>query len=99
MLGQSFTAAGLAGLGERSTIEWRAAARGGLVAKQILSLDDDRCSSERGQYRFLQALLRTIAYGTLARRDRKARTSQRPATSSRPGASEAASIAEVLATH
>ena len=45
----------------------------GLVAKQVLGRDDDPRSPERGQYVFLQALLRTVAYGTLSRRARKAK--------------------------
>jgi class 3 adenylate cyclase/tetratricopeptide (TPR) repeat protein len=44
-----------------------------LVRKEILVLLTDRFSSERGQYRFMQALVRNVAYDTLSRRDRKAR--------------------------
>ena len=44
-----------------------------LVRKEIFELHTDRFSSDRGQYRFVQALVRTVAYETLARRDRKAR--------------------------
>ena len=44
-----------------------------LVRKQVLTLQVDRFSSEVGQYRFVQGLVRTVAYDTLARRDRKAR--------------------------
>ncbi len=55
----------------------------GLVAKQILSRDDDPRSPERGQYAFLQALLRTVAYGTLSRRARKALPSRRRASAAR----------------
>ncbi|MEY2424130.1 MAG: hypothetical protein QOI95_4197 [Acidimicrobiaceae bacterium] len=44
-----------------------------LVRKEILLLHTDRFSPERGQYRFVQALVRTVAYDTLSRRDRKAR--------------------------
>src|SRR5690606_39747070 len=33
----------------------------------------DPRSPERGQYRFAQSLIREVAYGTLARRDRRAR--------------------------
>jgi tetratricopeptide (TPR) repeat protein len=44
-----------------------------LVRKEIFELHSDRFSTERGQYRFLQALVRTVAYDTLSRRDRKAR--------------------------
>jgi tetratricopeptide (TPR) repeat protein len=44
-----------------------------LVHKEILTLDSDPRSPERGQYRFVQAMVRTVAYDTLSRRDRKAR--------------------------
>jgi hypothetical protein len=44
-----------------------------LRRKEILSLDTDPRSPERGQYRFVQALLRSVAYETLSRRDRKAK--------------------------
>ena len=44
-----------------------------LVRKEIFAVHVDRFSPERGQYRFVQALVRTVAYDTLSRRDRKAR--------------------------
>jgi class 3 adenylate cyclase/tetratricopeptide (TPR) repeat protein len=44
-----------------------------LVRKEIVELYTDQWSPERGQYRFVQALVRTVAYDTLSRRDRKAR--------------------------
>jgi class 3 adenylate cyclase/tetratricopeptide (TPR) repeat protein len=44
-----------------------------LVRKEILSVEADPRSPERGQYRFVQALVRTVAYGTLSHRDRKSR--------------------------
>ncbi len=44
-----------------------------LVRKEIFALHTDAFSPERGQYRFVQALVRTVAYDTLSRRDRKAR--------------------------
>ena len=44
-----------------------------LVRREFLRLEADPRSPERGQYAFLQALVREVAYGTLARRDRKAR--------------------------
>jgi class 3 adenylate cyclase/tetratricopeptide (TPR) repeat protein len=44
-----------------------------LVRKEIVAVHDDAFSPERGQYRFVQALVRTVAYDTLSRRDRKAR--------------------------
>jgi class 3 adenylate cyclase/tetratricopeptide (TPR) repeat protein len=44
-----------------------------LVRKEIVALHEDVFSPERGQYRFVQALVRTVAYDTLSRRDRKSR--------------------------
>jgi class 3 adenylate cyclase len=44
-----------------------------LRRKEILGVDNDPRSPERGQYRFVQALLRGVAYDTLSRRDRKSR--------------------------
>ena len=44
-----------------------------LARKEILVVHEDPFSPERGQYRFVQALVRTVAYDTLARRDRKER--------------------------
>jgi class 3 adenylate cyclase/tetratricopeptide (TPR) repeat protein len=44
-----------------------------LVRKEILFLEADPRSAERGQYGFLQDLVRRVAYETLARRDRKLR--------------------------
>jgi class 3 adenylate cyclase len=44
-----------------------------LVQREILSIDDDPRSPERGQFRFVQGLLKEVAYGTLSRRDRRAR--------------------------
>ena len=45
----------------------------GLVRRELLDIERDASSPERGQYKFVQALIREVAYGTLARRDRRAR--------------------------
>ena len=42
-----------------------------LVRRELLTLDSDPRSPERGQYGFVQALVRDVAYGTLTKRDRK----------------------------
>ena len=42
----------------------------GLVRRELLELEADPRSPERGQYRFVQSLIREVAYGTLARRER-----------------------------
>jgi class 3 adenylate cyclase/tetratricopeptide (TPR) repeat protein len=98
VLGQSFTAAAAAAVSgglEPDVTE----VLDGLVRKQILARDDDPRSPERGQYVFLQALLRTVAYGTLSRRARKSRhvAAARHLEQTWPG--EERDIAEVLAAH
>ncbi len=45
----------------------------GLVRRELFVLDVDPRSPERGQYVFVQALIREVAYNTLAKRDRKLR--------------------------
>ncbi|HEV8054075.1 MAG TPA: AAA family ATPase, partial [Candidatus Limnocylindrales bacterium] len=44
-----------------------------LARRELIALDDDPRSPERGQYRFVQGLIKEVAYGTLAKRDRRAR--------------------------
>ncbi len=44
-----------------------------LLQRELFTIDDDPRSPERGYYRFVQSLLREVAYGTLARDDRRAR--------------------------
>ena len=46
---------------------------GSLTRKEILAVQSDRFSAERGQFRFVQSVVRQVAYATLSRRDRKAR--------------------------
>ncbi|MEA2482869.1 MAG: hypothetical protein QOC55_816, partial [Thermoleophilaceae bacterium] len=98
VLGHSFTAAGAAALSGRPESEI-VPLLDGLVVKQVLARDVDPRSPERGQYLFLQTLLQTVAYGTLARRVRKSRhvTAARHLEQTWPG--EAYDIAEVLASH
>jgi class 3 adenylate cyclase/tetratricopeptide (TPR) repeat protein len=43
----------------------------GLVRREMLTLEADPRSPDQGQYGFVQALVREVAYGTLARRDRR----------------------------
>ncbi len=46
---------------------------GALVRKEVLGLQRDPRSPERGQYSFLQDLLRQVAYETISKRDRRAK--------------------------
>jgi tetratricopeptide (TPR) repeat protein len=72
VLGKTFTRAGLAAVSGRE-IAALDEPLAGLARKEILALETDPRSPERGQYGFLQDLLRQVAYDTLARPERKAR--------------------------
>ena len=72
VLGQSFTLAGLgivSGVAE-ADLEGRL---GSLSGREFLRMEADPRSPERGQYAFVQALIREVAYNMMARADRKAR--------------------------
>ena len=66
VLGQTFSVAALGAIttDEATTLEARLRS---LVARDLLSLDTDPRSPERGQYAFVQALTREVAYSTLSR--------------------------------
>ena len=72
VLGQSFTTAALAAVSgsDATHLEIRLKA---LTRRELLAQTVDPRSSERGQYAFVQALIREVAYNTLARVDRKTR--------------------------
>jgi class 3 adenylate cyclase len=72
VLGQSFTVAALLAVSgiEKTDLESRLRE---LVRGELLALDTNPRSPERGQYAFVQALIREVAYHTLAKRDRKVR--------------------------
>jgi class 3 adenylate cyclase/tetratricopeptide (TPR) repeat protein len=72
VLGQSFTLAGLAAVSGVAEDELEPRIRP-LLRREILALAVDPRSPERGQYAFVQALIREVAYNTLARKDRKVR--------------------------
>jgi class 3 adenylate cyclase/tetratricopeptide (TPR) repeat protein len=72
VLGQTFSIPALAAVSgdEVESIEGRLR---GLARREIVVLDTDPRSPERGQYGFVQALIRDVAYGLLAKRDRRSR--------------------------
>jgi class 3 adenylate cyclase/tetratricopeptide (TPR) repeat protein len=72
VLGQVFTIAGTAALSGRDPADIDARLRR-LARRELFDLEVDPRSPERGQYRFVQSLIREVAYGTLARRDRRSR--------------------------
>jgi tetratricopeptide (TPR) repeat protein len=70
VLGKTFTLDGLAavsGLGREPISETLA----GLARKELVAVQTDPRSPERGQYGFVQDMVRTIARDTLGRRERK----------------------------
>ena len=72
ILGKTFTADALAAISVTRTEDLEARLRS-LVGRELLVLDTDPNSPERGQYGFVQALIREVAYATVARRDRRSR--------------------------
>jgi class 3 adenylate cyclase/tetratricopeptide (TPR) repeat protein len=72
VLGKSFTKMALSALSGLSEPELESLLAS-LVRKEVLSVQSDPRSPERGQYAFLQDLLKQIAYETLAKADRKAK--------------------------
>jgi class 3 adenylate cyclase/tetratricopeptide (TPR) repeat protein len=98
VFGSSFTAAGAAALGTLSADDARRVLQG-LVAKQVVGFNDDKLSAERGQFFFLQGLLRNIAYGTLSRRDRKSRHLAAARYLQEAWGDDVTELAEVLAAH
>ncbi len=72
VLGQSFTIPALAAVSGEDAAALEARLRP-LVRREFLSLEADPRSPERGQYAFVQSVVHEVAYGTLARRERRAR--------------------------
>jgi tetratricopeptide (TPR) repeat protein len=71
VLGQSFTLPALAGVsgdGEQAVSERLAA----LVRRDLLLHETNPRSPERGQYQFVQGIVREVAHGLLSRADRRA---------------------------
>jgi class 3 adenylate cyclase/tetratricopeptide (TPR) repeat protein len=70
VLGHAFTLANLSAITEIPGSDLQVRLRD-LVRREVLELEADPRSPERGQYRFVQSLIREVAYGTLSRRDRR----------------------------
>jgi class 3 adenylate cyclase/tetratricopeptide (TPR) repeat protein len=71
----------------------------GLLRRQVLVIRADPLSPERGQYAFAQSMLRSVAYETLARRERKHRHLAAAEYLQRVFATQGEEVAEVIATH
>jgi class 3 adenylate cyclase/tetratricopeptide (TPR) repeat protein len=98
VLGKTFAPRGLAMLGaiDEETVRPLLAS---LVRKELLVLDADPRSPERGQYGFLQALVQRVSYETLSRRDRKTKHVAAAAYLTVESGIDSDEIAEVIAAH
>ncbi|MEO6351346.1 MAG: adenylate/guanylate cyclase domain-containing protein [Candidatus Limnocylindrales bacterium] len=72
VLGLSFTTAALSALSGIGEAELQDRLRG-VIKRELIKRDVDPRSPERGQFVFVQALIREVAYNTLSRKDRKSR--------------------------
>ena len=72
VLGQSFTLPALVAVADRPADDLEPRLRS-LVRREILAVDSDPRSPERGQYGFVQSVIREVSLATLSRRDRRAR--------------------------
>jgi class 3 adenylate cyclase/tetratricopeptide (TPR) repeat protein len=71
----------------------------GLLRKEVLSIQADPRSPERGQYSFLQDIVRHVAYETIARKERKAKHLAAARFLSSISGAEEDEIVEVIAAH
>jgi class 3 adenylate cyclase/tetratricopeptide (TPR) repeat protein len=98
VLGKTFTKAALASVSSDSEPDLDSVLTA-LVRKEVLTLEADPRSPERGQYGFLQDLLKRVAYETLSRRERKARHLAAADYLERSWGAAEQEIVEVVASH
>jgi class 3 adenylate cyclase/tetratricopeptide (TPR) repeat protein len=98
VLGKTFFRHGLARV-SGMTEEEVEALLASLVRKELLSLQADPRSPERGQYGFLQDIVRQVAYGTLSKKERKTKHLLAAALLEENWTGEEKEIVEVLAAH
>jgi class 3 adenylate cyclase/tetratricopeptide (TPR) repeat protein len=72
VLGQSFTVEALSAMSGEPPEQLKPRLTA-LVRREILTLETDPRAPTRGQHAFVQALLREVAFGTLSKRERRAR--------------------------
>jgi class 3 adenylate cyclase/tetratricopeptide (TPR) repeat protein len=70
-----------------------------LARKEVLWLQTDPRSPERGQYAFLQELVRRVAYDTLSKRERKTRHLQAASYLEQASSAGEEDVVEVVAYH
>jgi len=98
ILGKSFTSAALSAVTDLPQQAFESLLTA-LVRKEILSLQADPRSPERGQFSFLQDLLRQVAYDTLPRSERKARHIAAATYLEQESLAGEQDVAEIVASH
>ena len=98
VLGKSFFKSGLARVSGLSEVEVEPLLES-LLRKEVLSLQADPRSPERGQYGFLQDLMRKVAYDTISKKERKAKHLAAAAYIEQGWGGEEDEIVEVVAAH
>jgi tetratricopeptide (TPR) repeat protein len=98
VLGKTFTRESLTALNGMPAAELEPLLRA-LVHKEVLFVQADPRSPERGQYGFLQDLVRRVAYETLSKKERKARHLAIAANLEAGWGGEDVEVVEILASH
>jgi len=98
VLGKTFTRASLGAMNGMSGAELEPLLRA-LVHKEVLFVQADPRSPERGQYGFLQDLVRRVAYETLSKKERKARHLAVAANLEAGWGGEEVEVVEIVASH
>jgi len=70
-----------------------------LVRRELLAIQQDPMSPERGQYGFVQALVQKVAYETISRKDRKLRHLEVAGYLEQASGNDRDEIAEVVCSH
>jgi class 3 adenylate cyclase/tetratricopeptide (TPR) repeat protein len=98
VLGKSFTRQAVAAVTDRLVGDLDGLLAS-LVAKEVFSIQLDPRSPERGQYAFVQDLMRTVAYETLSRHDRRRKHLEAADYLESAWGQDEEEIVEVVASH
>ena len=98
VLGKTFTTRGLSALAGLPVPDVEQLVES-LIRKELLTVETDPFSPERGQLGFLQALVQRVTYETIARKDRRRRHLAAARFLAEDGAIDPDEIAEVIASH
>jgi class 3 adenylate cyclase/predicted ATPase len=98
VLGKTFTKQGLAALTGLSEAESEPLLSA-LVRKEVLTIQADPLSPERGQYSFLQEIVKRVAYETISKKERKTKHVAAARFLTSVSVADEDEITEVLAAH